>query len=150
VPGSVIDPREPARALLVGARVDQVGEHDVGGQHRAGHRGADAGARRLLGEHDVEAPVIDARAAVLLGDLHRVEAVLGAFLEELARHDLRLLPLPVVRHDLRRQEGGVALAVIVVLVVEQLAAGRGHGDCHRWVLSCWARGSIDIFRMTGK
>ena len=64
----------------------------------------DAGARRLLAEHDIEAPVLDARAAELLRDVHGQEAVPGGLGEQLARDDLVLLPLRDVRDDLGGEE----------------------------------------------
>ena len=50
------------------------------------------GPRDLLGDHDVEPEVVDAPAAVLLGDGHPEEPVGARGGEHLARHDARRAP----------------------------------------------------------
>ena len=65
---------------------------------------ADAGERRLLADHDVEAEVINAGAAEALGDSHPDEPVPRRHRVELARHDPGALPVGVMRRDLRGEE----------------------------------------------
>lgn len=97
----------------------------VGVQHRPAESRSDPGARGLLDEDHAEAEVVDAGPAVLLQHRHREEAVRGRLGEELARHDARALPVGVVRGDLFGEELGEALAVVVVLGLEDPAAPRG-------------------------
>ena len=58
---------------------------------------ADAGDGDLLVHRLVEPEVIDAAAAVLLGDGHAEEAALAGFGEHLARGDAVAFPAQVVR-----------------------------------------------------
>ena len=78
MPGSVIAiavisspdamPGQPPLALLVGAVPQEVRQADVVVQRQAEPGAADAGGLHLLVDHEVVAEVVDAAAAVLLGD----------------------------------------------------------------------------------
>ena len=79
---------------------------------------ADAGVLQLLGDHQVEAEVVDPAAAELLGDGHAEEAGGAGLGEEVAGHDAGVVPLEVVGRDLALDERAEALAEEVVLVGE--------------------------------
>src|SRR5439155_1902446 len=63
------------------------------------------------------------------------------------RDDLRAFPIRVVRHHLRPEEAAVALAVVLVLVVEKRAPGRGRkADCRGGHAADDTYRSIGLFR----
>ncbi len=92
------------------------------------HPQADAADRRALGlfaDHQVEAEIIRARAAVRLGHGHAQEAALAGQFVDLARHDLRALPLAVaalLADHLALQERTKARAEVFVYVLVQAAS----------------------------
>ena len=90
---AVGDPRQPALALLVVAKSEEVGQADVVVQRHPEPAAGDAGSADLLAEDLVEAKVVDPDAAVLLGHLHREHALLGGLGEQLAGDDAVALPL---------------------------------------------------------
>ena len=96
MPGSVIAsavisspeamPRQPALALLLGAVGQEVGQADVVVERDAEAEAADAGALALLADHEVQAEVLGAGAAVGLRHGHAEEAAAAGRGEDLARH----------------------------------------------------------------
>src|SRR5205085_7075647 len=88
------DARQPALALLLGAVAKEVGQADVVVQRDAKAEAADTGHLRLLADHEVEAEVLDPRAAVALGHAHPEKAAGAGPGEHLARDDARAPPLP--------------------------------------------------------
>src|SRR5581483_1159260 len=87
------DAGQPALLLLVGAVGQEVRHGDVVVQREAEAGGGRPGPDRLLAEHGVEAEVVDATAAVLLGNGHAEEPVAAGDLEQLPRDYLVLVPL---------------------------------------------------------
>ena len=115
------DAGHPAFGLLVGAVLDEVRRADVVVEGEAEAGAADAGRVELLAEDGVEAEVVGAAAAVLLGDRHADEAVLPGRGVHLAWGDAGLLPFEVVRRHLLRDERGERFAEGFVVGVVQRA-----------------------------
>jgi hypothetical protein len=109
------------RSLFVGAVAQEVRQANVVVQADAEARPADAGGLDLLVDHEVVAEVVDAPAAVLLGDRHAEEAVLTGLGEEVVRHDAGLLVFEVVRHDLVVEPPAEALTQRLVLFFEDVS-----------------------------
>ena len=81
------EPRQPALALLGRGQLDQVRRHDVGVDAQA-RRERGRGAGQLLADDDDEAPVDDARAAVLLRDAQAEQALLAGLDPQVTREGL--------------------------------------------------------------
>ena len=118
------DAGQPALLLLVVGEVQEVRQADVVVQRQAEPGGVDVGPLQLLGDHDVEAEVLDPAAAVLLGDLDAEEAVGAGDGEQLAVDDPVGLPAWRVGHGLALEERAERRAELLVGVVEQGASHR--------------------------
>jgi hypothetical protein len=139
--------RQPTLLLLLGRVAGEVRQADVAVDRHPQVDGADAHALRLFAQYHVEAEVVDARAAVLLGHRHSEEAVLTRLGEHLPGHEAFSLPLLVVRSDLPLQKRAPTRAEIVVLVVEDSATHRtaGYGrKPNRHNLSCNAGAALSL------
>ncbi len=80
---------------------------------------------RLFADHEVEAEVLGAGAAVALGHGHPEEAAAAGQREDLARHDPRALPLAVaalLADHLPLEERAKARAEVFVHILEQRAS----------------------------
>ena len=136
MPGSVIadrrdqlagaDAGQPALLLLVVGEVQEVRQADVVVQREAEPGGVDVGPLQLLGDDDVEAEVLDAAPAELLGHLHAEEAVGAGDGEQPAVDDPVGLPPLEVGHGLALEERPEGGAELLVGVVEQGAVHGGH------------------------
>ena len=116
---------QPAGALLLGGQVDQVRDDDVVGEREpVAHR---PGADDLLVENDVEAEVVEARPAVLLGRGEPDVALRGRTLPELSVDDARRLPGLAPRDGFARQEAAHGCPEVVVDVLEQRAHQNDRG-----------------------
>src|SRR5690606_16485546 len=113
---------EPAGLLLVGGALEQIGEADVVVQGDPQAAAGRPGALDLLGDDEVEAEVVDARTAVLLGHGHAEEARGAGGEEQLTGHLALPLPRLVVGGDLLLDERPEAGPEQLVLLVEQRAA----------------------------
>jgi hypothetical protein len=118
------DPRQPALALGVAAVGEEVGQADVVVQRDPQAEAADARALDLFADHQVQAEVLSAGAAVGLGHGHAREAAAAGEREHLARDDPRALPLAIAARladHLALQERAKARAEVFVDVLEQAA-----------------------------
>ena len=118
------DPAQPALALALVAVAQEVGETDVVVQRDAQPEAADAGALALFADHEVQAEVLRARAAVRFGHRHAEEAPLAGEGEDLAGHDARALPFAVaslLAEHLALQKSAKARAEVFVDILEQAA-----------------------------
>ena len=118
------DAGQPPLLLIVVREVQEVGQADVVVQRQPEAGGVDVGPLQLLGDDDVEAEVLDAPAAELLGHLHAEEAVGPGDAEQLAVDDPGGLPLGVVRHGLALEERAERRPELVVDVLEERAPHR--------------------------
>ncbi len=109
--------REPARLLLVGAQVDEVGHGDVG-MDRDARCECCVELAQLLVPHGVEAEVAGVGAAELLGDLEAEEALGTGGEPEVARKRLVLEVLLEVGLDVLGEECGTRGAECLVVLVE--------------------------------
>ncbi len=118
---------QPALLLLLGAEVDDVGRAHVGVDAEAGaRRGVEAG--HLLGDDGVEAVVVDAGAAELLGDVETEEALLAGLEPDVARDRLALDHLLGAGRERAGDELARRRAHRLVVLVVDVA---GHGVLHR-------------------
>ena len=106
----------PLLLLLLGAVVEQVGDHDVVVQREGGTGGQRAS---LLLDHDGAVEEIGAHAAIGLRHRHAQKPLLAGLAPQVARHDPLLLPLHVEgRHFLlEKAPAGVAEHLVFGRVV---------------------------------
>jgi hypothetical protein len=114
---------QPAAALLVAGRGEEIGQHDVVVQGDAGAGGQDVRPLQFLADDHVEAEVGLTEPAVLLGHGHAEESAGAGLREHAAIDSSGLLPRVVEGHDLGSDERPERFPERVVNVVEQLAYG---------------------------